>query len=96
MGRQKIRFLTLRTWSVTILIILLIILFFSWKSYRFLKDRSQAVEVGFVQSTVGGIEETSDVVSLGGLAYTPLWVFYRGITERKRRQADEHEPGGSI
>jgi len=130
MGRRKVKILTLRTWSVTIFIILLIVIFFSWKSYRFLKpfppktlimatgteggsyaafgeryrqllardgvhvvlqptsgaienlslvkDRSQAVEVGFVQSTVGGIEETSNVVSLGGLAYTPLWIFYRG------------------
>jgi TRAP-type uncharacterized transport system substrate-binding protein len=43
-----------------------------------LKDGSQAVEVGFVQSTVGSIDETSNVVTLGGLAYTPLWVFYRG------------------
>jgi len=36
------------------------------------KDSSQAVEVGFVQSTVGGIEETSNIVSLGGLAYTEV------------------------
>ncbi len=130
MGRRKIRILTLRTWSITIFVILLIVIFFSWKSYRFLKpfppktlimatgtergsyaafgeryrqllardgvhvvlrptsgaienlslvkDRSQGVEVGFVQSTATGIEETSNVVSLGGLAYTPLWVFYRG------------------
>jgi len=130
MGRQKIRKLTLRTWSVAIFAILLIVLFFSWKSYRFLKplppktlvmatgmeggsyaafgeryrqllardgitvvlrptsgamenlsilkDISQTVGVGFVQSTAAVIEETSNVVSLGGLAYTPLWVFYRG------------------
>ena len=43
-----------------------------------LKDRSQAVEAGFVQGTVGSIEESSNLVSLGGLAYTPLWIFYRG------------------
>ena len=43
-----------------------------------LKDKSQAVEAGFVQGTVGGIEESSNLVSLGGLAYTPLWIFYRG------------------
>lgn len=130
MGRQKIRKLTLRTWSVVIFAILLVVLFFSWKSYRFLKplppktlimatgmeggsyaafgeryrqllardgitvvlrptsgavenlsllkDRSQTVGVGLVQSTAAVIEETSNVVSLGGLAYTPLWVFYRG------------------
>ena len=43
-----------------------------------LKDKSQAVKAGFVQGTVGSIEESSDLVSLGALAYTPLWIFYRG------------------
>jgi TRAP transporter TAXI family solute receptor len=47
------------------------------ENLRLLKDRSQAVEAGFVQGTVGGIEESSNLVSLGGLAYTPLWIFYR-------------------
>lgn len=130
MGRQKIKILTLTTWSVTIFVILLTVLFLSWMSNRFLKpfpprtlimttgleggsyvafaeryrqilardgiqvvlrptsgavenlkllmDKSQAVEAGFVQSTVGGIEESSNVVSLGSVAYTPLWIFYRG------------------
>jgi TRAP transporter TAXI family solute receptor len=130
MGRQKIRQLTLSAWSLTIFAILLIVMFLSWMSYRFLKpfppktlimatgmesgsyaafgelyrqalardgihvvlrstsgavenlrllkDRSQAVEAAFVQGTVGGIEESSNLVSLGGLAYTPLWIFYRG------------------
>jgi len=45
---------------------------------RLLQDRHQAVEAGFVQGTVGSIEESSNLVSLGGLAYTPLWIFYRG------------------
>ncbi len=130
MGRQKIRQLTLSAWSVTIFAILLVVMFLSWMSYRFLKpfppkslimatgmesgsyaafgelyrqalardgihvilrptsgavenmvllkDSTQAVEAGFVQGTVGGIEESSNLVSLGGLAYTPLWIFYRG------------------
>ena len=37
MGRQKIRQLTLNAWSITILVILLIVVFLSWMSYRFLK-----------------------------------------------------------
>ena len=130
MGRQKIRQLTFGAWSVTIFVILLIVMFFSWMSYRFLepfppktlimatgmeggsyaalgelyrqalarddirvilrptpgavenlkllKDKSRVVEAGFVQGTVGGIEESSNLVSLGGLSYTPLWIFYRG------------------
>jgi TRAP-type uncharacterized transport system substrate-binding protein len=48
------------------------------ENLRLLKDKSQAVDAGFVQGTVGGIEESSNLVSLGGLAYTPLWIFYRG------------------
>jgi uncharacterized protein len=40
--------------------------------------QQHAVEAGFIQGTVGGIEERSNLVSLGGLAYTPLWIFYRG------------------
>jgi len=43
-----------------------------------LRDKTQDVMVGFVQGTVGSIEESSNLVSLGGLAYTPLWIFYRG------------------
>ena len=130
MGRQKIRQLTFSTWSVILCVILLIVLFLSWMSFRFLrpfppktliiatgmeggsytafgdlyrqvlardgihvvlrptsgavenvkllKDRSQAVVAGFIQGTVGHIEESSNLVSLGGLAYTPLWIFYRG------------------
>jgi len=130
MGRQKIRQLPLGAWFVTIVAILLIVIFASWMSYRFLKpfppktlimitgmesgsyaafgelyrqalardgirvilrpssgavenlsllkDKSQAVDAGLVQGTVGGIEESPNLVSLGGMAYTPLWVFYRG------------------
>jgi TRAP-type uncharacterized transport system substrate-binding protein len=43
-----------------------------------LKDRSQEVDAGFVQGTVGTIEESSNLMSLGSIAYTPLWIFYRG------------------
>ena len=49
----------------------------SVENLRLLEDRSQTVDAGFVQGTVGGIEESSNLISLGGLAYTPLWIFYR-------------------
>jgi uncharacterized protein len=48
------------------------------ENLRLLKDRRQGVEAGFIQGTVDKIEESSGLVSLGGLAYTPLWIFYRG------------------
>jgi TRAP-type uncharacterized transport system substrate-binding protein len=43
-----------------------------------LSDKSRPVDAGFVQGTAGRAEESSDLVSLGGMAYTPLWIFYRG------------------
>ena len=48
------------------------------ENLRLLEDRSQAVDAGFTQGTVGSIGESTNLVSLGGLAYTPLWIFYRG------------------
>ena len=43
-----------------------------------LKEGRQRVMAAFVQGAGGSIEESSNLVSLGGLAYTPLWIFYRG------------------
>jgi len=48
------------------------------ENLRLLRDESQWVDAGFVQGEIGKIEETSNLVSLGNLTYTPLWVFYRG------------------
>ncbi|MCX5804288.1 MAG: C4-dicarboxylate ABC transporter substrate-binding protein [Proteobacteria bacterium] len=48
------------------------------ENLQLLRDKSQKVEAGFVQGGIAKIEETSDLVSLGNLTYTPLWVFYRG------------------
>jgi TRAP-type uncharacterized transport system substrate-binding protein len=48
------------------------------ENLRLLQDRRKAVQAGFIQGAAGGIEEGSNLVSLGGLAYTPLWIFYRG------------------
>ena len=48
------------------------------ENMRLLGDKRQAVQAGFVQGTVGAIDEGSNLVSLGGMAYTPLWIFYGG------------------
>ncbi len=48
------------------------------ENLRLLRDKSQKVDAGFVQGEIAKIEETSNLVSLGNLTYTPLWVFYRG------------------
>ncbi len=43
-----------------------------------LKDRSFQVDVGFVQGGTISAKEAPHLVSLGGICYSPLWVFYRG------------------
>ncbi len=48
------------------------------ENLRFLKDKARGVDAGFVQGGIAKVEETADLVSLGNLTYTPLWVFYRG------------------
>jgi TRAP-type uncharacterized transport system substrate-binding protein len=48
------------------------------ENLRLLSDDSHGVDASFVQGAIGkgGIKE--NLVSLGSLTYTPLWVFYRG------------------
>ncbi|HEY3275957.1 MAG TPA: TAXI family TRAP transporter solute-binding subunit [Syntrophorhabdaceae bacterium] len=48
------------------------------ENMRLLKDRSHDVAAGFMQGMLGAIDEASNLVSLGGIAYTPLWIFYKG------------------
>ncbi|MGC1403047.1 MAG: TAXI family TRAP transporter solute-binding subunit [Thermodesulfobacteriota bacterium] len=48
------------------------------ENLRRLKDESQKVDAGFVQDGMGMPEDVSNLVSLGSVFYTPLWVFYRG------------------
>ena len=43
-----------------------------------LRDESKPVEAGFVQGGVGRVEAGSRLMSLGGVFYSPLWVFYHG------------------
>lgn len=50
----------------------------SLENLRRLADEASGVSVGFVQSGIGTPSETPGLVSLGGLYYEPLWIFYRG------------------
>ena len=50
----------------------------SVENLRLLNDKSQKVDAGFVQGGIAKNEEKVNLVSLGSLTYTPLWVFYRG------------------
>ncbi len=49
----------------------------SVENFNRLKDESFRVDVGFVQGGTISAKEVSNLVSLGGICYSPLWVFYR-------------------
>jgi TRAP-type uncharacterized transport system substrate-binding protein len=48
------------------------------ENLRLLSDESQKIDASFVQGAIGKNEIGENLVSLGSLTYTPLWVFYRG------------------
>jgi TRAP-type uncharacterized transport system substrate-binding protein len=50
----------------------------SVENFNRLKDESFRVDVGFIQGGTISAKEAPDLVSLGGICYSPLWVFYRG------------------
>jgi TRAP-type uncharacterized transport system substrate-binding protein len=50
----------------------------SVENLRRLKEEPRTVDVGFVQGGMGKVEASSNLVSLGSIFYSPLWVFYRG------------------
>jgi TRAP-type uncharacterized transport system substrate-binding protein len=43
-----------------------------------LKDRTMAVDAGFVQGGVGPDGAAQTLLSLGSITYSPIWVFYKG------------------
>jgi TRAP-type uncharacterized transport system substrate-binding protein len=49
----------------------------SVENLRRLKDKSFKVDAGFVQGGTSSSSEAPNLLSLGALFYTPLWVFYR-------------------
>jgi TRAP transporter TAXI family solute receptor len=50
----------------------------SLSNVELLADPASGVDVAFVQSGTDVGERAAHIVSLGSLAYVPLWVFYRG------------------
>jgi TRAP-type uncharacterized transport system substrate-binding protein len=47
------------------------------ENLRRLRDKSLRVDVGIVQGGTSSRAEAPNLLSLGGICYTPLWVFYR-------------------
>ena len=50
----------------------------SVENFNRLKDKSFRVDVGFIQGGTISAKEAPNLVSLGGICYSPLWVFYQG------------------
>jgi TRAP transporter TAXI family solute receptor len=53
----------------------------SVENLKRLMDGSSGVSVGFVQGGIAKAGDDDDLMSLAGLYYEPLWVFYRGGAE---------------
>jgi TRAP-type uncharacterized transport system substrate-binding protein len=53
-------------------------------NYNLLRDPNSGVAVALIQSGVGTAEEAPNLMTLGSVAYEPLWVFCRG-NERLER-----------
>jgi len=49
----------------------------SVENLRRLNDKSFRADAGFVQGGTSSAAEAQNLDSLGGICYTPLWVFYR-------------------
>ena len=49
-----------------------------------LESAGSGVDIGFVQGGLAEAGDESDLVSLGSIAYEPLWVFYRSSTPISR------------
>ncbi len=49
----------------------------SVENLRRLNDKSSRVDAGFIQDGTSSPSEKKDLVSLGAICYSPLWVFYR-------------------
>jgi TRAP-type uncharacterized transport system substrate-binding protein len=47
------------------------------ENLRRLMDKSLVVDVGFLQGGTSSSSEAPDLLSLGSILYTPLWIFYR-------------------
>ena len=50
----------------------------SIENLKRLNDKSYRVDAGFVQDGMSSPAEANNLVSLGAMGYSPLWVFYRG------------------
>lgn len=54
----------------------------STENLQRLRDENFAVDVAFVQGGTARLREDDTLLSLGGLYYEPLWIFYRAGLER--------------
>jgi TRAP-type uncharacterized transport system substrate-binding protein len=56
----------------------------SFDNLQRLEKPDSGVDIGFVQGGLVGEKPPPNLVSLGSIAYQPLWIFYRGATRISR------------
>ena len=59
----------------------------SFANLEALSDRASGVHAGFVQGGLASSKDTPGLLSVGRVAYEPLWVFYGGGTKLERLTA---------
>jgi TRAP-type uncharacterized transport system substrate-binding protein len=62
----------------------------SVENYTLLKDPASGVDAALMQSGIGSADDAPDLLSLGAVAYEPLWIFCRG----RERLEDIGQLGG--
>ena len=69
---------------------------------RLIKDQSSGVDVAFLFGGLTNSEQSPDLISLGRIAFAPIWIFYRGtetlerltqLKGREHRRAPGHPYG---
>ncbi|MBI4719836.1 MAG: ABC transporter substrate-binding protein [Chitinivibrionia bacterium] len=74
----------------------------SVENYRRLRDSKARVDAGFVQDGTGSSSEARNLISLGAICYSPLWVFYRSskilddLSELKGKRIAIGAPGSGV
>jgi TRAP-type uncharacterized transport system substrate-binding protein len=67
-----------------------------------LRDRASGVSAGFVTSGVTPLSDAKSLAVLGGVYYTPIWVFYRSdqpltcFSQLRGKRVSIGTPGGTV
>jgi TRAP-type uncharacterized transport system substrate-binding protein len=74
----------------------------AFENLTLLRDRASGVSAGFVTSGVTPLSDAKSLAALGGVYYTPLWVFYRSdqpltrFSQLRGKRVSIGTPGGTV